>query len=198
MSSANWQPFCSGLNVLSVSYFCLQREETSKPTSVLRSHPAQLVATLRQTSAMLACTHSKLYPISLLTLMTPLGVGPRPKLLTMHLETQTMRLAVASQLMPKKRSEMMTSPKPPLPMLLVALRGLAAISLPWLRLQQPRRLEGEVCGIACCGGPWGGGWNSWPGRKSGAGHVDDGLVQERRNPSALAMELRLSCTNPPM
>ena len=24
----------------------------------------------------------------------------------------------------------------------------------------------------------------------------DGLVQERRNPSALAMDLRLSCTNP--
>ena len=24
----------------------------------------------------------------------------------------------------------------------------------------------------------------------------DGLVQEKRNPSALAMELRLSCTNP--
>ena len=165
MSSAKWQPLCSGLNVLSISYFCLQREETSKPTSVPRSHPAQLVATLRQTSAMLACTHSKLYPISLLTLMTPLGVGPRPKLLTMHLGTQTMRLAVASQLMPKKLSEMMTSPKPPLPMLLVALRGLAAISLPWLRLRQPRRLEGEVCGIACWGGPWGGGWNSWAGNQ---------------------------------
>ena len=26
----------------------------------------------------------------------------------------------------------------------------------------------------------------------------DGLVQERRNSSALAMELRLSCTNPSM
>ena len=26
-------------------------------------------------------------------------------------------------------------------------------------------------------------------------HYIDGLVQERRNPSALAMELRLSCTN---
>ena len=29
----------------------------------------------------------------------------------------------------------------------------------------------------------------------GAGHID-GLVQERGNSSALAMELRLSCTNP--
>ena len=28
------------------------------------------------------------------------------------------------------------------------------------------------------------------------GHVD-GLVQERRNSSAVAMELRLSCINPP-
>ena len=27
-------------------------------------------------------------------------------------------------------------------------------------------------------------------------HNFDGLVQERRNSSALAMELRLSCTNP--
>ena len=27
---------------------------------------------------------------------------------------------------------------------------------------------------------------------------DDGLVQERRNSSALALELRLSCTNPSM
>ena len=27
-------------------------------------------------------------------------------------------------------------------------------------------------------------------------HEIDGLVQERRNSSALAMELRLSCTNP--
>ena len=27
-------------------------------------------------------------------------------------------------------------------------------------------------------------------------HYIDGLVQERRNSSALAMELRLSCTNP--
>ena len=31
--------------------------------------------------------------------------------------------------------------------------------------------------------------------RNGAGHID-GLVQERRNSSALAMELHLSCTNP--
>ena len=31
-----------------------------------------------------------------------------------------------------------------------------------------------------------------------AGFYIDGLVQEKRNSSALAMELRLSCTNPSM
>ena len=32
-------------------------------------------------------------------------------------------------------------------------------------------------------------------RQDGIAHIE-GLVQERRNSSALAMELRLSCTNP--
>ena len=39
--------------------------------------------------------------------------------------------------------------------------------------------------------------NNWMTRQDGRRHVD-GLVQERRNSSVLAMELSLSCTNPPL
>ena len=39
--------------------------------------------------------------------------------------------------------------------------------------------------------------NSYDGDKSYKIYQINGLVQERRNSIALAMELRLSCTNPP-